>query len=1099
MFGAGRTPSAERRPKGGATGAETRTFGRRLRSRRKSVGLTPPLIQSIFLSVFLRLATGVVAFRAFFKNIFLFLSEVKNFFSFFVFYVAILISVKMKKHITSVLIGMLFFGINIFALYSQSGCAYIDAGPDQTVTCSASCATFNANVQIANSTTSYTVQSIPFNPPYPFNTGTPITVGLDDVWSDTLTLPFYFCFFGNTYNKIVVGSNGVISFNIDQANGYCEWSFSDSIPTNDTFLFPMPNSIFGVYHDIDPSVCGNIRYAVLGSYPCRTFVVNYDNICHFDCNSIKSTTQIVLYETTNIIEVYVKDKPTCTAWNSGNAVIGIQNATSTVAYTPPGRNTGPWTASNEAWQFVPNGPVNYTINWYKLPNTTVPIATGTTLNVCPTSTSSYVAQVNFTKCDGGLLTLTDTVTVNVTGNVSAVSATDTIICQGQSVTLTAVGTPAGGTYYWLPGGQTSPTITVSPTASSYYVVSYTANGCTSQDTAWVIVQPDPTPTIGFNSSLCEGDTLFLQAPAGMNSYSWTGPAGFTSSVQNPVIPNITSVNAGNYTLTVVDSVGCSGSTSQNITINPKPSPAISSNSPLCEGNSLQLYASPSGMNSYSWTGPAGFTSSVQNPVIPNAVPANTGTYTLSVTDNNGCSGSVSENIIIYASPDATFAGNDTVCENTTHIYTANTPNLNYEWTVLNGNAIINGINTSNAISVNFSQGGSVLLQLIATNPATGCKDTATKSIIINTRPDPTIFGPASVCQYSSNVLFSANPGYSSYVWSIVQGTANVNGSYSSDTFDLSFGSSGTVTLKLVVSEGAECADSSIHTLRVITKPQFNTFVENACYGEEIKIQARLSAGSGGEFLWFLDEDLTQPVVSDSHFTLADSILLIPNAQEPVYNFYVFYRDTAGTCHSDTQRVSVAPYEKPRIDRIVASPPFYTEIILPDTTVEFLAYVSSLPGNVYTPWQYIWNYGDSTASDTFFNTGAAVHGYPNQDGKYQVLLVVLNPQYQCADTLQIGYVILRKPNTLFVPNAFLPGSGGPNSQWKPVGLNIEQIHVIIYDRWGNLVWETRDANETWQGLDKYGNPVPEGAYVYLVKVRYLNGETEEKAGTVTVIR
>ena len=85
---------------------------------------------------------------------------------------------------------------------------------------------------------------------------------------------------------------------------------------------------------------GDITIDTLGSYPCRTFVVNYNEIPHFLCSSINTTQQIVLYETTNIIEVYIKNKPTCTNWNNGNAVIGIQNATGTLGYTAPTRNTG---------------------------------------------------------------------------------------------------------------------------------------------------------------------------------------------------------------------------------------------------------------------------------------------------------------------------------------------------------------------------------------------------------------------------------------------------------------------------------------------------------------------------------------------------------------------------------------------------------------------------------------------------------------------------------------------------------------------------------------------------------------------------------------
>jgi len=98
----------------------------------------------------------------------------------------------------------------------------------------------------------YLVESIPYAPPYPFDIGNQAFVGTDDIWSDTINLPFDFIFYGNTYTQLVIGANGIISFDLTNAGGYCPWSFfasvpSDSLPTN---------AIFGAYHDIDASLSG---------------------------------------------------------------------------------------------------------------------------------------------------------------------------------------------------------------------------------------------------------------------------------------------------------------------------------------------------------------------------------------------------------------------------------------------------------------------------------------------------------------------------------------------------------------------------------------------------------------------------------------------------------------------------------------------------------------------------------------------------------------------------------------------------------------------------------------------------------------------------
>jgi len=193
----------------------------------------------------------------------------------------------------------------------------------------------------------YIVDSIPYTPPYPFTIGTQTMIGIDDVWSDTINLSFDFKFYGNTYTQLVIGANGVISFDLTNAGGYCPWSFSASVPSSS-----LPtNAIFGAYHDIDASLGGSIKYSVNGVAPNRAFVINFDSVPQFDCNDLLTTQQIVLYESTNDIEVYIEDKPDCSAWNNGNAVIGIQNDTGLIGLAPPNRNTGAWSATNEAWRF----------------------------------------------------------------------------------------------------------------------------------------------------------------------------------------------------------------------------------------------------------------------------------------------------------------------------------------------------------------------------------------------------------------------------------------------------------------------------------------------------------------------------------------------------------------------------------------------------------------------------------------------------------------------------------------------------------------------------------------------------------------------------
>jgi len=132
----------------------------------------------------------------------------------------------------------------------------------------------------------------------------------------------------------------------------------------------------------------------------------------------------------------------------------------------------------------------------------------------------------------------------------------------------------------------------------------------------------------------------------MTSYSWTGPNGFSSSLQSPTIPNATTLNAGTYYLTVTDGGCVSDPASTVVVVNTKPTASASSNSPVSEGATIQLYGSPNGMTNYSWTGPGGWTSTLQNPIRTGATTAMAGTYTLTVTNSNGCTDDGSTSVTV---------------------------------------------------------------------------------------------------------------------------------------------------------------------------------------------------------------------------------------------------------------------------------------------------------------------------------------------------------------------------------------------------------------------------------------------------------------------
>lgn len=291
------------------------------------------------------------------------------------------------------------------------------------ITCSTgSCVNLEATYLQLGNTTSYTVSSIPYNPPYQFGClANPVSVNIDDTWSNAVNLPFNFCFFGNTYNQCVIGSNGVLTFDMTKAGTSSGYSFSNNLPSTTGALFA--NTIYGVYHDIDPSKGGEVGWELITlNSGCRALVASWSNVPMFSNNSLLYTGMMVLYENTNIIEVYIKEKRVDGTWNGGNAIVGIQNAAGTTAVTAPGRNSldADWTvlpASGEAWRFTPSGASITTLEWFEGPTATGPvIGTTPTISVCPTVTTTYTAQITYTLCNGTTLKETDQTTVTVSAN-----------------------------------------------------------------------------------------------------------------------------------------------------------------------------------------------------------------------------------------------------------------------------------------------------------------------------------------------------------------------------------------------------------------------------------------------------------------------------------------------------------------------------------------------------------------------------------------------------------------------------------------------------------------------------------------------------------
>lgn len=172
----------------------------------------------------------------------------------------------------------------------------------------------------------------------------------DDQFSPAIPIGFTFCFYGQQYDSLIIGTNGVVSFQTSLASGYCIWPIQTPIPSpgNPT------SSILGPWADLRYDSSHMIYYWSSGTAPNRIFTVKFDSLTMYTCANNYVSSRIILRETSNEIEIQIDNKDACQTWNAGRAIIGIQNQSGTSAVAAPGRNAPTaWTATQEAWMFTP--------------------------------------------------------------------------------------------------------------------------------------------------------------------------------------------------------------------------------------------------------------------------------------------------------------------------------------------------------------------------------------------------------------------------------------------------------------------------------------------------------------------------------------------------------------------------------------------------------------------------------------------------------------------------------------------------------------------------------------------------------------------------
>ncbi len=672
--------------------------------------------------------------------------------------------------------------------------------------CNQVCSTLVFQIPHIKSTDDYTLVSIPYTP-YPYNTPTgsedPVLYA-DDQYSFLINIPFTFCFYGANYNNTVVGSNGIMTF--DGANASCanNYVINSAIPWAGGTICNIGSgyypraSIMGAYSDLDPRLVASpanrkIQWEVFGTAPCRKFVVSYYHIGVFGngCGfATPNTLQMVIHESTGIVEIFTEQKACFSSTNAGRAILGLQDWTRTKAVFDPAKNNTTWSENNTGYRFIPSAGTSRYVSSQLLDMSAVVVATGDTitttpglldirfLNFCsPPGSNQFVVRTIFSACDNLISQLIslDTITINRTNSLGATAVTTNASCGPPNGTITITVPPGTGTppyTFVLDGG--APVVAPSPytflnvaAGSHTIVVTDASAGCTSTINVTINLTGNIPATTTTTATSCAGvsdGSITITSAGGSGPYTFSLDGGAPIPGTIPfTFPNL---SAGNHTIVVTDlALGCS-TVLMNVNV-----PAgigitgiISSTATSCPGaaNGTITATALSGVAPFTWQLDGG-------PVLPGASPytfinVTSGPHVVRITDNLGCISFFNANVAAGPGINGTTSSTATSCpavSNGTIIATALSGTAPFTWS-LDGAPPVPG--ASPYTFINVAAG----LHFVTIIDNLGCNIVMTETVAAGTGITGNASSTATSCPTVNNgtITATALTGTAPFTWSL---------------------------------------------------------------------------------------------------------------------------------------------------------------------------------------------------------------------------------------------------------------------------------------------------------------------------------------------
>ena len=419
----------------------------------------------------------------------------------------------------------------------------------------------------------------------------------------------------------------------------------------------------------------------------------------------------------------------------------------------------------------------------------------------PSSFTATTQTVNITAIGTYNLTLTDSkgCSASTSGFVYAqyvptIASIQSDVCEGQSVDLTASATNTTS-YLWnaAAGNATTQVVTVTPIyPSSAYVVTVTNNlGCTASATSTITVKQKPAVSITGASAICIGSSTNLSPNTGG---TWTSSNNAIATVTNAGV--VTGISSGTATFTFVSSLtSCTSNPTSPVTINPRPTIALTGPSAICKGSTTTLSPTTGG----TWASSDNTVATVTNSGVVTGINQGTAFFTFTLTAT-GCTSNQSISVQVDDHSGANITGDNTLCVGET-----TTLNSNRTGTWSSSNSAIITVNNSGLVTAVAAGSASIIFS----SNSGSCNNDVTFAIVVSSKPVVAITGPSTICSGTTTTLSPTSGG----TW-----TSSNNAVATITNAGLVTGiSAGSATFTFTNSASG-CASNESSAITVITKP-----------------------------------------------------------------------------------------------------------------------------------------------------------------------------------------------------------------------------------------------------------------------------------------